>query len=60
MSHDLKMALDVLSEKEKDLKRHTYKSIRELNLFKSEVSVVYYDPTTLYLRARYPVKAAQL
>ncbi len=60
MSHDLKMALDVLSEKEKDLKRHIYRGIRELSLFRPEVSVVYYDLTTLYLRARCPVKAAQL
>ena len=51
MSHELKKALDVLSEKEKDLKRHTYKGIRELSLFKPEVSVVYYDLTTLYFES---------
>ena len=45
------MALDVLSEKEKDLKRHTYKGIRELSLFRPEVSVVYYDLTTLYFES---------
>ena len=44
-------ALDVLSEKEKDLKRHTYKGIRELSLFRPEVSVVYYDLTTLYFES---------
>ena len=46
-----KMALDVLSEKEKDLKRHTYKGIRELSLFRPEVSVVYYYLTTLYFES---------
>jgi len=51
MSHELKRALDVLSEKEKDLKRHTYKGIRELSLFRPEVSVVYYDLTTLYFES---------
>ena len=45
------MALDVLSEKEKDFKRHTYKGIRELSLFRPEVSVVYYDLTTLYFES---------
>jgi len=51
MSHELKKALDVLSEKEKDPKRHTYKGIRELSLFRPEVSVVYYDLTTLYFES---------
>jgi len=51
MSHELKKALDVLSEKEKDLKRHTYKGIRELSLFRPGVSVVYYDLTTLYFES---------
>jgi len=44
-------ALDVLSEKAKDLKKHTYRGIRELSLFKPEVSVVYYDLTTLYFES---------
>ena len=51
MSYELKKALDVLSEKEKDLKRHTYKGIRELSLFRPEVSVVYYYLTTLYFES---------
>ena len=44
-------SLDILAEEAEVLKKHTYHGIRPLSLFKPQVSVVYYDLTTLYFES---------